>query len=135
MKKSVADFIIEKTRNNIIEFLRSEIGLLYVAIHKQMPDFSNYEDVVIYNYDLLTTPTIGVYMKEDENGNGNGVVTYQRLYSIKLLLDNSIVFEVENVAGDGVEDWEFDLNDVSTDELATIANAIEVTYNDIITRK
>lgn len=134
MKKSVADFFIEKTRNNIIEFLRSEIGLLYVAIHKQLPDFSNYEDVVIYNYDLLTTPTIGVYMTEDEE-NENGIVRYQRLHCIKLLLDNSIVFEVEDVAGVGVEDWEFDLNDISTDELANIANAIQVTYEDIIKRK
>lgn len=128
MKKSVADFLIEKTRNNIIEFLRYEIGLLYVAIHKQLPDFSNYEDVIIYNYDLLTTPTIGVYMKEDENE--NGIVRYQRLHCIKLLLDDSIVFEVEDVAGVGVEDWEFDLNDVSTDELANIANAIQVTYEE-----
>lgn len=133
MKKSVADFFIEKTRNNIIEFLRYEIGLLYVAIHKQLPNFSNYEDVVIYNYDLLTTPTIGVYMEED--GNENGIVRYQRLHCIKLLLDNSIVFEVEDVAGVGVEYWEFDMSDVSTDELANIANAIQVTYEDIIKRK
>ena len=92
--------------------------------------FSKDEDVVIYNYDLLITPNILLWI---EDGSENGVIESLRLHSVKLLLDTSIVFEIED--GDRVLDGEFTIDKISTDELADIANAIQETYNDIVTRK
>ena len=128
--KTTADYIIENAREQLIEFMRCGIAMLYLAIHKKMPNFSKDEEVVIYNYDLLTTPNILLWI---EDGSENGVIESLRLHSVKLLLDTSIVFEIED--GDSVLGGEFTIDKISTDELADIANAIQATYNDIITRK
>lgn len=130
MKTTTAYYIIENAREQLIEFMRCGIAMLYLAIHKKMPNFSKDEEVVIYNYDLLTTPNILLWI---ENGTENGVFESLRLHSVKLLLDNSIVFEIED--GNRILGGEFTIDKISTDELADIANAIQATYNDIITRK
>ena len=121
-----ADLIIEKARNEITDFLRYEIGLLYLNLHKQYPTFESGEDVVITNKEMIEIPIIGVWMKDNELE--ESVITFQKLHNIKLLLDDSIVFELEDIEGVGVMDWEFDLSDISTDDLAKIANVIQKTY-------
>ena len=128
--KTTAGYIIENAREQLIEFMRCGIAMLYLAIHKKMPNFSKDEEVVIYNYDLLTTPNILLWV---EDGSENGIIESLRFHSVKLLLDTSIVFEIED--GNRVLDGEFTIDKISTDELADIANAIQATYNDIITRK
>lgn len=130
MKTTTAGYIIENAREQLIEFMRCGIAMLYLAIHKKMPNFSKDEDVVIYNYDLLITPNILLWI---EDGSENGVIESLRLHSVKLLLDTSIVFEIEDE--NRVLDGEFSVDKISTDELADIANAIQETYNDIVTRK
>ena len=116
--KTTADYIIENAREQLIEFMRCGIAMLYLAIHKKMPNFSKDEEVVIYNYDLLTTPNILLWI---EDGSENGVIESLRLHSVKLLLDTSIVFEIED--GDSVLGGEFTIDKISTDELADISFA------------
>lgn len=120
-----ANLIINSARESIKQFIRYEIGLLYLAIHNEYPKFYEYEDVIIYASELIRTPYVGLWVKnyEDEDG----VTISYMLSNIKLLLDDSIIIEVESVGGEKV-DWEFEIDKLTTDELADIANALQTTY-------
>ena len=120
---TITDTIMISAREEIKNNLITNIGKIYLSIHNKFPNFGKDEEVVLYNYDLVKTPNICLIT--------DNVITKHRLHCIRVCLDDSVFIEVENADGTDIEDGEYNVNDLTFDEFSDIANAVEVTYNEV----
>lgn len=117
-----ADDIIKVAREELKKFIVFEGRIL---CHKINPDFVENGGFSIFNYELDTTPTIGVWLWEDGD---SGYTEYHRFHHIEVSDKDEIFVYVENLDGDAVMQMAFNEDSLSTDELYAIASAIEATY-------
>ena len=99
-----AELIINKARQELKDFIVYETTMLYYKLDKQTPNFDE-EEIVLYNSDF----------KEETS-----------IKCIKIALDENVFIEVKDTIGEIC--WE----DLGTDELVTIANVLQRTYNKTI---
>lgn len=112
--------------DDIIKVAREELRNFIIFEVKALSQMLNREQFEIYNYDLETTPTIGVWVWEDDD---SGYTEYHRFNHIVFdEKNNNILIYLETFNGDGIMKQVFNEMCLSTDELYAIASAIEVTY-------
>lgn len=99
-----AELIINKARQELKDFIVYETTMLYCKLGKQTPNFDE-EEIVLYNSDLKEETT---------------------LEKVIITLDGNVFIEVKGTIGEIC--WE----DLGTDELVTIANVLQRSYNEII---
>ena len=112
-----ADDIIKVAREELKKFIVFEVKVLSQKLNK-----AKFE---IFNYELDTTPTIGVWLWEDGD---SGYTEYHRFHHIEVNDKDEIFVYVENIDGDAVMPQTYNEDSLSTDELYAIASAIEATY-------
>lgn len=121
-KVTKANYILTKARNDLKAFIQMEASLLYKLIFGEGPDFEEEGWWTIFTGDLCDDLYINVevdnsYLDVEER-------TYERreMSEIIVLLDGTVMVRDE----DGNE-W--DDTDITISELATIADLLELTYN------
>ena len=100
-----AELIINKARQELKDFIVYETTMLYYKLGKQMPNFGKDEEIVLYDFDLQEETT---------------------LEKVIITLDGNVFIEVKGTIGEIC--WE----DLGTDELVTIANVLQRSYNKTI---
>lgn len=100
-----AELIIDKARQELKDFIVFETIMLHYKLGKQSPNFGKDEEIVLYNSDF----------KEETS-----------IKCIKIALDENVFIEVKDTIGEIC--WE----DLGTDELVTIANVLQRSYNETI---
>ena len=100
-----ADLIINKARQELKDFIVFETIMLYYKLGKQSPNFLEDEEIVLYDSDFKEATSIKC---------------------IKIALDENVFIEVKDTIGEIC--WE----DLGTDELVTIANVLQRSYNETI---
>lgn len=100
-----AELIINKARQELKDFIVYETTMLYYKLGKQTPNFSKDEEIVLNNSDFKEETTIE---------------------KVIITLDGNVFIEVKETIGEIC--WE----DLGTDELVTIANVLQRTYNKTI---
>lgn len=100
-----AELIINKARQELKDFIVYETTMLYYKLGKQMPNFGKGEEIVLYDFDLQEETT---------------------LEKVIVTLDGNVFIEVKDTIGEIC--WE----DLGTDELKSIANVLQRSYNETI---
>lgn len=117
-----ADDIIKVAREELKNFIAFEVKTLWNKLHPNTQEPSVFK---IYNYDLSTTPTIGVWYWEDAD---SGYTLYHRFHHIEVNEKDEIFVYLENFDNDDVISQSFNEETLSTDELYAIASDIEVEF-------
>lgn len=120
-----ANDIINKARENITDFIAYEGIKVYCLINGQYPNFVEDEEYVILFSDLLKPKElfkVGVKVWDDWDTTVPETIT---LWSIHITLDDCVyLWDSENE--------EHDLGEISTDDLAEIAELLETKYFELI---
>lgn len=121
-----ANIIIEDTRKELKEFIVYEVKNLYSAFGWENPNFAEEEDWVIDSQDLDKRFRLGISVDNSYLDVEDCIVEFHYLDAIKVVVDDDLYVALEDV--DGEIHWE----ELTTDELVTIANALELTYRNKI---
>lgn len=98
-----AELIINEARQELKDFIKFEAIMLYYKLGKH--NFGKDEEIVLYNSELKEKTT---------------------LEKVIITLDGNVFIEVKGTIGEIC--WE----DLGTDELVTIANVLQRSYNETI---
>ena len=111
-----ANDIINKAKKDIEAFIAFELPLLYLRIHKNFPNFSKDEELVIKAEELdkeIIINSLECLLKE-----------------IRLSLDEKVFVIFDN----GIDD-EIAFEDLTINEIVEISNAVQRTYEKLVKQK
>lgn len=125
-----ADDIISKARKELVDFIIFELKMVFMYMYHGEEPTAGCDWIVTCDY-LDTTPTIGVSVSDSE---GNDYVSYRNLVEVRVDDNKNLTIVVENSVGVD-EPIELTEQYLTTDELSYIADALEVTWNNMIGKK
>lgn len=111
--------IIERAKKELVDFICYEIPLLYKKFGWYEPDED--EDYIINSGDLCHSVTIKVETDNSYLGVNERTFEDVEVAEIVLSKDGEVLI--------GSTEDEFTINDISLNELANIADVLELTYN------
>lgn len=114
-----AKIVLDTAKQDLKNFIGLQIPMLYNAFGWAKPNFTEYEDYVIPTGDIERVIGERIIL---------GDVCFFEIAEIRLALDENVIFANEN--GD-----ELTWDELSVEELASIAEALELTYIKVSTEK
>ena len=114
--------IINDARKKLVDFIAFEVRSIYLLLNGQEPNFEEDEEYVL-NIEGLTikVETDNSYLDVEETTMENRTIT-----EVRVSLDGNVF-----LVGYG-DDTEIEWKDISTDELAGLANVLENQYLNIV---
>ena len=123
-----AKIVLDTAKQDLKNFIGLQIPMLYNAFGWDEPDFSEGEDYIVPTGDLLNTVYINVEVDNSYLDVEDRCYEGMEVAEIRLALDGNVFVANEN--GD-----EFTWDELSVEELASIAEALELTYIKVSTEK
>lgn len=115
------ELIVKMAKEELKDFIAYQIPLLYKAFGWAEPDFSEEEEYVIPTGDLTNSIHINVEVDNSYLDVEDRCYEDMEIAEIRLTLDGNIFLVNEDE-----DEWEWE--EVSVDELANVATALERTY-------
>lgn len=122
-----ANDIILNARKQLIDFIIFELKMVFMYMYHGEEPTAGCDWIVTCDA-LDTTPTIGVSVSDSE---GNDYVSYRDLVEVRVDDNKKLTVVVENSVG-AENPIELTEQYLTTDELSYIANALEITWNNMI---
>ena len=114
--------IINDARKKLVDFIAFEVRSIYLLLNGQEPNFEEDEEYVVDIEGLtIKVETDNSYLDVEETTMENRTIT-----EVRVSLDGNVF-----LVGYG-DDTEIEWKDISTDELAGLANVLENQYLNIV---
>lgn len=114
--------IINDARKKLVDFIAFEVRSIYLLLNGQEPNFEEDEEYVVDIEGLtIKVETDNSYLDAEETTMENRTIT-----EVRVSLDGNVF-----LVGYG-DDTEIEWKDISTDELAGLANILENQYLNIV---
>lgn len=126
-----AQDIISKARKELVDFIIFEMKMIFMYIYKGEEPTAGC-DWVIESGDLVTNPSVGVIVTDCE---GNDCTEYRHVQEIHVDENRQLTIITGYLNDELCTDAEpIELSEqyLTTDELANIANALEITWDNLI---